>query len=101
MKWNYGIVLHLHQAGNSYAVHSIYRDGDKISWSEDPTRIVVEDILDIDGELQLMLRDCTNKEVIVVNAQDEFVEQIGFQDAVKKYRKGTEVSSLNNGDGQL
>lgn len=101
MKWHYGIVLHLHQAGNSFAVHSIYHEGDKISWSEEPTRIVVEDILDIDGELQLMLRDCTHREVIVVNAQDEFVEQISFQEAVKKYREGTEAVTLNNGDGQL
>ena len=101
--WHYGIILHISDKSNNwYGIHSIYYGKDnKLGWSKEPTKIVSEDIYDIQSELLMMLRDIRLQNVFVVNENGDLVEELSFDKAVRKYQKGTEDSELNKNDEHI
>ena len=65
--WRYGIVKHITNQGEYYAVHEIHRDGDRISWTESPVRIVTEEAREVHDEIAMISRDISLHEIIVVD----------------------------------
>lgn len=73
--WRYGIIKHIDPKGDYHAIHEIYRDGDKISWTEKPVTIIAEDALDIRSEIAMIARDIEIHEIIVVDENNNVVKK--------------------------
>jgi hypothetical protein len=87
-KWRYGLVLHLNeQYGNWYGVHSVYPNdnGKNPSWSKEPAKPMSDDPLDIEEELNMMLRDIKMHPVIVTNLENIYVETLPLAETIEKY----------------
>lgn len=65
--WRYGIVQHLNKNGNYFAIHKIFRNDDKVIWSQEPIKITTEEASEIHAEIAIMARDIQIHDVIVVN----------------------------------
>ena len=71
--WRYGIVKHITPNGEYHAVHEIHRDGDKISWTENPISIVTDEAREIHEEILMISRDISIHEIIVVDENNNLL----------------------------
>lgn len=73
MRWRYGIIKHKNEKGDYFAVHEIYLEDNKTSWTKEPIQIVGEKQKDLKLQLNNILRDLENESVITVNESNEIV----------------------------